>query len=103
VRRIASIVVAICLVAACGVRPVDRSGGDTHTSQLARAGAGLAGTLVSRRDGAAPDLRLAPFTIPSVSLALTAPHAVAERCDNRLHRAVDTQVPTRCSRGPPRG
>jgi hypothetical protein len=105
VRGIASIVVAICLMAASGVRPSECSGGgDTHhTSQLACAGAGVAGALVSRRDGAGPDLRIAAFTIPSVSVALAAPRAVAELCERSLHGAIDTQVPTRCARGPPRG
>jgi hypothetical protein len=102
-RGIVSLVVAVCLWAAAGVRADESAAGsEAHTSQLVGVSHALAAHLAPRRDGAGPDLRLAPFTIPSVSTAAAAARSIAAVAGRTSPIAVDDgQVPTRSSRGPP--
>jgi hypothetical protein len=106
VRGIASIVVAVCLLAASGVRAEDTSRGDARTSQLLAAGQTGAASLVQRRDGARGglhDLRLAPFTLPARPAVAPASRSIAAVVDRAPHRIVDDVAPARSARGPPRG
>jgi hypothetical protein len=103
VRAIASAVVALCLLAAGAARADDRSRNDARTSQLVSAGLALTANLAPRREGASPDLRLAPFTIPSVSIAVAARRSIFALAGRTPAHAVDNQVPARSSRGPPSG
>jgi hypothetical protein len=113
-RRIAAVVVALCLMAVSGARAraehAARSEADSQ--ELVAAGAGLTAALASRRDGRLDrwpgprsdlrsDLRLAAFTIPAMAGALAGPRSIAAPCDHAVPRPIAIQAPARCSRGPP--
>jgi hypothetical protein len=102
-RGVVSLVVAVCLLAAGGARADESvAGSETHTSQLVGVSHALAAHLAPRRDGAGPDLRLAPFTLPLVAAAAAAARSIAAVAGRTSLIAVDDgEVPTRSSRGPP--
>jgi hypothetical protein len=103
VRGIASLIVAFCLLAAGGVRARDPVGRDDRAPQLLAAGHALAASLAPRRDGGAPEQRLAAFTVPAVPALPSPPRAAAAVSDARPHGFAQTQLPARSARGPPCG
>jgi hypothetical protein len=102
VRWIASLVVALCLVAAGAARPDDAGASRSHTS-LASAGHGLAANVAPRRVVAGHDLGLSAFTLPTTPAADEPSRTVTVPCDRAPDRALATQIFTRSSRGPPAG
>jgi len=103
-RWIASIVAAVCLLAAGGVRPApELRSGHQRDARLVPATAPAAGVATHRRDGARSDLRLAPFALPaSAELPVPPPARIAAVACIRDDVSVATP-PSPCSRGPPRG
>jgi len=103
VRAIASFVVALCLLAASGVRAEATDRGDARTSQVLAAGHTGAASLVQRRDGGPHELRLAPFTLPTAPAVAPASRSIAAVADRAPHGPADDVAPARSARGPPRG
>jgi len=103
-RWIASIVAAVCLLAAGGVRPAyELRSGHQRDARLLPATAPAAAIATHRRDGARSDLRLAAFALPASSELPAPPPARIAAVACLVDDVAVATPPAPCSRGPPRG
>jgi hypothetical protein len=108
VRWIASVAVALCLLAAGHARARDLGPDGTHGSRIDPACHALAAVAAPRRDVGRIDSRggsavgLGAFALPAVPRPPIAPQSqVAIASDRAAPARLKPQVCARCSRGPP--
>lgn len=104
-RGIASLIVALCLLAAGGLRahdPGELGGRDDRAPQLS-AGHGVLASLAPRREGGSHELRLAAFPVPASPAVPPPPRVAVVVCDARPPWIVSARLAARSARGPPLG
>jgi hypothetical protein len=112
-RWIASLIAAVCLLAAGAARDreLGEGGGESARAAKAHLDGAPAAPLALRLAAARPDAHrttarlgaLPPFAAPAVSTAPPAPHGSPYRVPGRVVASADQARPACSSRGPPRG